>query len=141
MTLLYLSGEYFPPTLEIGNLVLYCTALLFTQTLIRDSYHYFMVPPVRETEVEVSPCICLESSLGIGLLIGGALLLFSGLNTSLEMNPLYWTLSAAATLFTGFLSKDIIIQFQPLRIRRDPEHGKIVLGLKKGKKTSQKNSR
>lgn len=117
--------------LELGRLVLYASALLLLQSLIRDVFLLFISKSHSHNEIKKATCMCMESSIGMTGIIAGSLLVGFGFNVILGMNPMKWSLGVMLILIVGFLIKDIVIQFNPIRIYSDKNHMNIVFTWKK----------
>ena len=74
--------------------------------------------------------ICLESSIGLVGVILGSVLLFSPINTIIQLPERAWSLIMSFVLLLGFLIKDYVIGLNPWRIEKDKDHLNIVVGWK-----------
>ena len=117
--------------LQMGRLVLYASALLLVQSLIRDLFLLRASQSVRHEEIKKATCMCMESSIGMTGIIAGSLLVGFGFDTFLSMNSMVWSIGVMLILIGGFLIKDIVIQFKPIRIYSDKNHMNIVFTWKK----------
>lgn len=135
--------------LSLGHWVLWASALLLFQTLIRDLWLMRRKPRAGESvssrgirsinrpvDPPVDPPVdkgsgrlmCIESSLGmVGVVIGAGLFL-SGLGGRIELGFGSVVLLGWLVLVGGFLIKDWVIDATDgLRFRRDPDHRNIVV--------------
>lgn len=117
--------------LGLGRLVLYAAALLLLQSLIRDVLLLLVSKPYSQEEMTKATCMCMESSIGMTGIIAGSLLVGFGFDAILNMNPMSWSLGVMLILIVGFLIKDIVIQFKPIRIYSDKNHMNIIFTWKK----------
>jgi hypothetical protein len=117
--------------LGLGRLVLYASALLLAQSLIRDISLLFASKPHNHEKIQKATCMCMESSIGMTGIIAGSLLVGLGFDAILSMKPMIWSLGVMLILIVGFLIKDIVIQLNPMRIYSDKNHMNIVFTWKK----------
>jgi hypothetical protein len=125
-----------PTRLGLGRLLLYGSALLLLQSLLRDLW---LLARARR-QVRVSPprviqCMCVESMVGMTGVIIGLLLLSVGLGASVGMERWGWSLFVAVVLGMGFLIKDYVVETRPWRLRRDKDHLSIIVKWRKGHST------
>lgn len=118
-------------SLELTRIVLYASALLLLQGLIRDITLLMISKPNANEETIQATCLCVESSIGMTGIIAGAVLIGIGFDSTLNMSPLKWSMGIMGVLVIGFLIKDFVIQAIPLRIYRDKDHMNIVFTWKK----------
>ena len=130
-----LMASYFalllPVNIKLGSLLLYCSALLLLQGLIRDLYHYFPQNPLDGSSVKYAQCICLESSIGVIGLLAGFIVTFSSIDFQLSLSPQVWTLLLSVVLIIGFLLKDWVFHWQPIGLRREKNHMNVIFVFKK----------
>lgn len=117
---------------SIGRLLLYTSALLLLQSLVRDLW---ILASNRNVDKSQSPrkarCMCIESTVGfVGVLIG-ALLLGSKIDQSIAMAAWTWTVLVVIVLGAGFCIKDFVFEWNPWRIYRDKDHMNIIFTWKK----------
>jgi hypothetical protein len=117
-----------PPQVELGNLVLYASALLLLQSLLRDIWLLIKARSATPgSSRRVARCMCAESTVGItGIAIGTALVGF-GLGKPIVMSAWTWGVQAVLVLMIGFLIKDYVVESGPWRIRRDSDHVNILV--------------
>jgi hypothetical protein len=96
--------------------------LILAQGLARDLC-LLALRRARPQAVRRLACLCVESTLGVGLL--GLCLLLSLLGGGGQVHcPLWGVLAAAAGIWSaGFLTRDLVLQ-----IHRDPDHLAILIG-------------
>ena len=75
--------------------------------------------------------MCLESVIGITPVAVAGLLFGIGFCGSIPMSGGLWVLSIALVLLSGFGLKDYVFEWNPWRIRRDPDHINLVFTLKR----------
>ena len=116
------------PQVELGNLVLYASALLLLQSLLRDIWLLIKARKMAQAgSIRVARCMCAESTVGItGLAIGATLMGF-GWGQPITMSGWVWGVQSTLVLMTGFLLKDYVLESRPWRIRRDSDHVNILV--------------
>jgi hypothetical protein len=128
---LWLMAPELPDKLDVGNLVLGTSALLLLQSLIRDLW----LLAREKRAAQRSPrrkarCMCVESTVGATGIIVGIVLLGSGIDGSVVMNDWMWTPLVMVVMGIGFVIKDYVLEWGPLRVRRDRDHMNIVFTWK-----------
>jgi len=129
---LWFASDLLPVHIHFGRLLLWLSALLLFQSLVRDLWLLFSA--IRETSNAQSisaQCMCIESAVGMIGVIAGLLFTGLGIKTEFKMNPETWIFLSLTTLITGFLIKDWVFEWNPWRIRRDPDHINIIVRWKK----------
>ncbi len=129
---LWLSAPALPSRTDFGTLLLLASSLFLAQGLIRDlcllaeAKRHLPEPGSR-----VSPCMCLESAIGLTGVLSGLALLGVGLSGRIAMTPGRWTFAALAVLLTGFALKDFVFEWSPWRIRREKNHLNVIFRWKR----------
>ncbi|MEO0797056.1 MAG: hypothetical protein AAFX93_18015 [Verrucomicrobiota bacterium] len=127
----YILGQLLPYQLDIGWSFALAALILLVQGFFRDLYLLYRQRTVeRDAPKKRMKCMCLESTLGmfgIGLGIFLTLLLP---DYSFPISRWGWSLLVGAVMVFGFLTKDIVITWNPFGIRRDPDHMNIVFTLR-----------
>ena len=122
----------FPTKMGVGTLVLWASALLLFQSLVRDVWLLRKAKQAAQTvPVRKLSCMCIESTAGVTGVIIGMVLLGVGLDKSLGLDRWVWSLLATMSMIIGFLIKDYVFEWNPWRIRRDRDHLSIVFTWKK----------
>ena len=70
--------------------------------------------------------MCVESTLGATGIVAGIIILGSGIDRLVTMNEWSWGLLVMLVMATGLLIKDFVVEWGPLRFRRDKNHMNIV---------------
>jgi hypothetical protein len=128
---LWLMAPELPDKVGVGNLLLGASAFLLLQSLIRDLWllarekRAAQLSPRRKTR-----CMCVESTVGATGVIVGIILLGSGIDRSVVMNDWIWSPLVMVVMGIGFVIKDYVLEWSPLRVRRDREHVNIVFTWK-----------
>ena len=122
-----LSALRFSFSASLGHIILWFSALLLFQGLLRDLWILRTRSKTGPTEEKTAKMMCMESSIGLlGILVGlGLSFYFSSLAVALA--NWIWICLIAITLIIGFLLKDFVIAFDPLRITREPDHLNVVV--------------
>lgn len=130
--LLFIFSSLLPQEISLARLLLYCSALLLFQGLIRDLWYLYTNKQAssEEQQAEAKQCICLESSIGMTGLLIGTVVLFGQLNVSLELTALHWVGIIGAILILGFLMKDLVFYWRSFQIRREKNHSNVIFTLK-----------
>ena len=106
--------------LTLGEAVLYLSALLLAQGLVRDLALLLRNRSAAHGGVfQESQCLCLESAIGVAGVVAGAMLFVSPNAQFLAIADWQASLAVAATLAAGFFIKDLVITWNPLGIRRE----------------------
>ncbi len=118
-----------PAQVSLGGLALVVACTLFGQGLLRDLWLLrHPQPSLTAPLTEGRPIVCVESGLGIVLLLVGATLLAAGVSTTFALARVGWTGTISATLLAGFAIKDLVLEARPFRLRFEPDHGNVILG-------------
>jgi hypothetical protein len=124
----YQFGSVLPMQLELARLMLYLSAILLLQGLLRDLY--LLASRRRQlagNTRQAIGCLCAESTFGwIGIIIGAALMGFD-LAMPLTLSVHLWAVLVFAVLAIGFAGKNFVFAWRPLRIIYDPDHINIVV--------------
>lgn len=128
---LFVLAPVLSSEMEIGDLVLYASALLLLQGLLRDVWLLIKARNGAPAAAQrAARCTCAESTVGVaGLAIGAALVGF-GWSKPVTMDAWLWGIPAVLVLMTGFLIKDYVLESRPWRIRRDSDHVNILVRWK-----------
>jgi hypothetical protein len=122
------GADALPERMAVGNLLLGASALILLQSLLRDLW---LLAKARRNPPPNPPrtgqCMCVESTVGITGVVAGLILVTCRIGTTLPMGRWSWCAFALASLGTGFLMKDYVAEFKPLRIRRDKDHVNIIV--------------
>jgi hypothetical protein len=121
----------FPAALPLWQIVLYASALLLAQSLVRDisilirSRHPVSNDPGKETQ-----CFCLESTVGATGIVAGAAL--AGLGSSMLVTISRWefVIAISGTMALGFLIKDLVVSWNPPGVRREKDHLNLIVRWK-----------
>ncbi len=119
-----------PSIVSTANLILWSAALLLLQSLVRDLSILWQRKPMAqaiETQSREAACFCAESTIGIiGILIG-CVLLFAGIGGGTMMTTLSWVVLALVVLSLGYFLKSYVLQWNPWKIVKDPDHLNIIV--------------
>jgi hypothetical protein len=124
---IWLMAPLLPDRIGVGKLLLWSSALLLLQSLIRDLWLLARHKSYLEPEsLKKARCMCVESTLGATGIVAGIIILGSGVDRLVTMNGWRWLLLVMLVMATGFLIKDFVVEWGPLRFRRDKNHMNIV---------------
>ena len=116
-----------PSELTLGRLVLWLSVLFLVHTLVRDLYLYIRLKNQSQpADRRYAQCFCVESGVGILVLILGLALLTANVGGSVTMTPVSWFFVITICLWLNFWMKDFVFSWNPWRVYRDPDHLNIV---------------
>ncbi len=128
----WLMAPLLPDRVGVGRLLLWTSALLLLQGLVRDLWLLARQKHSIEPEpLKKSRCMCVESTVGATGIIIGIVILGSGVDRLVAMNGWSWGLLVMLVVATGLLIKDYVVEWSPLRFRRDKDHMNIVFTWKR----------
>ena len=79
----------------------------------------------------VRQCMCVESSVGVLIVMVGLLLLITNIDARVIFNIYMLIFVMAVVLLSGFLIKDYVIEWNPWKISKEKDHINIIFSLKK----------
>jgi hypothetical protein len=130
------SWASLPRHIELGEALLAGAAGLLFQGLVRDIGRWRRMQPPRHAPLDergldvVAPrritCACLESTLGLGAITAGAVLLFAWTPVVLHPVRAAWPIGVGLVGTFGFLTREVVLDWKQLRIRRETDHGAAV---------------
>lgn len=128
---LLLMTKIFPVEIGIGQFLLYASALLLLQSLIRDLCILYKNRNMNKLKTQrMARCMCVESTIGaLGVLIA-VILLGIRLDLIITMNEWIWIIVIEAILILGFYIKDFVFEWMPWRLYKDNDHINIVFTWK-----------
>lgn len=114
----------FPPRVALADLLLGGAAFLLLQGLLRDLWRLRSERGAASAVVRAPlRCVCLESTVGVGAIVSGCLLLFGWAPIVLDVSRFTWPAGIAALGAFGFLTRNLVLDWTTRRLRRDPHHG------------------
>lgn len=120
----WLMPGVLPASIGMGSLLLWASALLLLQGLLRDLWLLARQQPTRP-QIRLR-CMCIESTVGLAGVIAGLVILGSVFDWMVSMETWIWSLLLTLVLLSGFVIKDYVFVWPPLRIRKVKNHGAIV---------------
>jgi hypothetical protein len=128
------SAPRLPARLSLGEIVVIGCLGWLVQGGLRDLWLLYLTKrDASSVPRRRVPCMCLESSAGLTGVLVGIVLAGSGIGGEWAMNAGRWMMLAAATLTVGFVAKDYVVSWNPLGIRREPDHHTFIFAWKAGK--------
>jgi len=125
---LLLAAPLLSDKMGLERVLLSTSALLLLQGLIRDVW---LLASRKRGKAASQPrrarCLCVESAVGLSGILAGLLLLGSEADYPITLNHWQWGILLMATMTSGFLIKDLVLEWNPLRLRRDRDHINIVV--------------
>jgi hypothetical protein len=121
-----------PAHVEVGKLLLWASALLLLQSLLRDVW--LLAKSRRKARLNpprVAQCMCVESMIGMSGVVMGLLLFSFGIGKSVIMERWTWSTFAMVVLVVGFVIKDYVLEAKPWRLRRDKDHVNLIVKWRK----------
>jgi len=128
----WMMAPFLPGRMGVGYFLLFCSALLLLQSLVRDLW--LLRQSKRNAALgpkKVVRAMCVESTVGIAGLGIGLILLGSGLSFWIPFSNWGWCLSVLFIMGFGFYVRDVVFEWNPWRFRRDKDHINIVFTWKK----------
>ena len=119
-----------PGVVNIADLVLWSAALLLLQSLVRDLTILWQRKRMNQSakaQGREAACFCAESTVGILGILLGCILLFSRVGGMTTMTTLSWFILALTVLSIGYFLKSYVIQWNPWKIVKDPDHLNIIV--------------
>ncbi len=123
----YLIDQW-PASLSAGHFILLLCTIFFVQTLLRDLVLILRarMKPRQNHRPREGPCFCLESGLGVVVLMLGILLLLTDTGGQVQLSHNQWRGSLAGLLLLNYGLRDYVFSWNPWQIYRDPDHQNII---------------
>ena len=129
---IWLMAPVLPGNVSMGRLLLWTSAFLLLQSLVRDLW--LLAGAKRAATQSLhrqARCMCIESTVGATGVVAGAVLMGAGIDWPVAMERWVWSPLAMVTMIVGFLIKDYVVEWSPLGIRRGRDHMNIVFTWKR----------
>ncbi|MFT7529863.1 MAG: hypothetical protein ACI9FD_000866 [Gammaproteobacteria bacterium] len=126
--LVFFLVDYLSAITDVGIVMLICSVVLLSQSLLRDLWLIRTInrPALAASKPAVG-CMCLESTIGAIGVIAGIFLALSSMEWRIHMASWLWCVIIFAVLATGFLIKDFVFSWKPVRVWKDKNHINIVV--------------
>ncbi len=125
--LVWITGPQQPISIRASYVLLGLAALLLLQSLLRDLWILFRRRASTLSAAQSGQYFCVESAVGLLGVLCGALLLASRFDSAIKLDHNLLGAMTLGVLCTGFLIKDWVIQANPWRIAREPDHLNVVV--------------
>ncbi|HEY4300908.1 MAG TPA: hypothetical protein VGM73_08550 [Candidatus Didemnitutus sp.] len=112
---------------EVGILVSGGALVLLVQGGMRDVWLLLRARRRKTPPARIAACMCVESAVGLTVLLAGVALVGFGLTNPVVLRPVPVALGAGGVLAIGFALKDFVFEWSPWRIRREKNHAQIVV--------------
>ena len=122
--LVWFLEPWFPRRLPVGEILLYGSALLLFQGLVRDLYLKYLAPkPVACDVKSKGKCLCMESTIGsIGIAAGVLILLSMGMRRTIHLPAWAWPAIVVVIGTIGFCVREFVIDWKAGKLRRGLDH-------------------
>ena len=125
-----LTGEL-PANVSVGQLLLWASALLIFQGLMRDLFllarQKRAVHPGPRREAR---CMCVESTAGVIGIVVGLVMIGVATDQQVVLDRWTWSLLTVGSMAVGFAIKDYVVEWRPWRVRREPDHLNVIVRWK-----------
>ena len=125
-----LAGEL-PVNVGVGQLLLWASALLLFQGLMRD---LFLLARQKRTNRpgprREARCMCVESTAGVIGIVVGLVMIGAATDRKVVLDRWTWSLLAMGSMAVGFAIKDYVVEWRPWRVRREPDHLNVIVRWK-----------
>ena len=122
-----LAAPWLPSALTLGGVALVASSTLLAQSLLRDLW---LLHDLRRRDAfhpgERRPCMCVESTVGASGVLIGLLLVTAFQTREIGLGALGWGTLLFATTAFGFAIRDVVFEWNPWRVRIDPDHLNVV---------------
>ena len=124
----WLAWPALPHAIALGHALLAASAAMLFQSLVRDLWLLRAARARARTEPSsATNGLCVESALGMAGVVAGALVAFAAAPMTIAPSRAALALAVFALVVAGFLLKDWIVERNPWRLRRDPDHMNLVV--------------
>lgn len=118
--------EMLPSRVQLGEVALLAAVVLLVQGLVRDLVRLRARRAAAETGHRVT-CVCTESTLGVGLIVIGTILLFGASSIAFRVPPIAWPIATAAITSFGFATRHLVLDWKTRSLRWEPDHNGVVV--------------
>jgi len=125
------TAQFLPAAIPLWQIVLGLAALLLAQSLVRDVV--IVIRQRREKSnvpKKIARCLCLESTVGATGMAAGAAVASLGVTRQFTVSPWEISIAVAATMILGLVIKDLVISWEPPRVRREKDHVNLLVRWK-----------
>ncbi len=133
--IVWAAAPLLPSTLTVGKMLFFLTLLVFVQSLVRDLYRLAASRRMAASEKVEMQCMCLETTLGVTTLLLAVVLMACGIGRPLVWTRWEMTELTLVAMVGCFLIKDLVLEWNPWRIRYDKNHINIIVRWRKPKES------
>jgi len=127
--LTFMVQPILPYRMSLGMFILVFAVCLLVQSLIRDLVKLYIIKKNRHKPEKLNVvCMCVESIVGLSVVIVGLCILFIGLPYSVRFPDWYWPAFTGVTWLFGFVIKNYVLDFTNWRIKRVAGHHNFIIG-------------
>ena len=118
-----------PSKMNLANILLYSSVLLLVQGLLRDIW-LLIQSRSNSGEKKEAQCMCLESIVGMTGVVAGILLLGFTSSQQITITALGYATIVFLVTVVGFLMKDLVLQWNPIAIKKEKDHMNVIVKWK-----------
>jgi hypothetical protein len=112
-----------PLTLSVSRICVLAGLLTLLQSLVRDVYLLATRRGAPRDGARQGWFLCVESALGLALVLQGLFLGAVGATATLSLASLAWAAAAALWWLVGYAVREVVFE-----VRRDPNHMNLLIG-------------
>jgi len=116
-----------PRHVEVGEAILFAAAFLLTQGLVRDLFRLRSARAKAKSGATRVTCVCAESTIGLGSIVIGALLVFAPNVFVVRVPAIAWPIAAAIVGMIGLSLRSLVFDWKTRRVRIERDHATVVV--------------
>jgi hypothetical protein len=126
-------SSFLPPSVRVGTLAAGLGVALLVQGLVRDLFTLAEQARARRrgepaVAAEHRACLCLESLVGLPLVLAGVALTMAFSDGVVRMAGWSWPLLAGVVFGVGYVIRDLVFEWRPRwRVTQVKNHGAILV--------------
>ena len=123
--------NHFYASPSLGQVIIALSLLFLVQTLLRDIWLYYrMHKATNAGDMSEIRGFCVETTVGVSVLILGFAVLFFSQSQALEISFTLWWILAMFTMGLCFWLRDYVFSWRPWRIYKDPDHSNLLFKIR-----------